>query len=84
MHIHLLLIGLIIGLIILILWIIMLQQNNPPKNKQNIIDNSNHSNMSDSLNYKEGDYGKYPYILYEKRDRERRLYDRLTYDFYWH
>ena len=40
------------------------------------LNNSNHSNMSDSLDYKEGDY--------EKRDRERRLYDSLTYDFYWH
>jgi len=32
--------------------------------------------------YTEGDYGKYPFILYEKRDREKRLYDSLTYDFY--
>lgn len=32
--------------------------------------------------YTQGDYGRYPFILYEKRDRERRLYDNLTYDFY--
>lgn len=37
---------------------------------------------SNTESYPIGDYGRYPYIEYEKRDRERRLYDSLTYDFY--
>jgi len=46
------------------------------ENKQSVIDNTKPSC------YPEGDYGRYPFILYGKKDRERRLYDSLTYDFY--
>lgn len=69
---------LLIGLIIFILWMLIPRNHNIIKNKQ-IIKTIPEIEL---LNYPEGDYGKYPYILYEKRNREHRLYDSLTYDFY--
>jgi len=60
----------------------MTQYSDPNvENKQNMEIASN-VNITEPLCYPEGDYGRYPFILYEKRDRERRLYDSLTYDFY--
>lgn len=70
----------LIGLIMFVLWT-MIPKNLDTiiKNKQIVIDAPQ---INDAIFYTEGDYRKYPFIMYEKRKREKRLYDSLIYDFY--
>ncbi|ARF11501.1 hypothetical protein Klosneuvirus_1_358 [Klosneuvirus KNV1] len=71
----------LIVLLGLIGWMIINRFSGPVEENKQMITISK-SNPLDPVYYTEGDYGKYPFILYEKRKREQRLYDSLTYDFY--